>query len=191
MLLPSRSFELLSRSTSALVVIDMQEKLLPLVPHAALLTWNVARLVRGATSLAIPTAATEQYPEKLGSTVATLRAELPPAYAKRCFSVRECGPLWETWSHRGTRQLVVCGIETHVCVLQSVYDALAEGYRVSVVVDAVGARNAHDHEFALRRLEAQGASLTTTEAVLFEWCETSTDPAFKVISELIRQSPPV
>ena len=82
------------------------------------------------------------------------------------------------------------GIETHVCVLQSVLDALAAGFGVQVCADAVGARHAHDHEIALRRMESVGAVVTTTEAALFEWCGTAGRDEFQSIRALVQESPP-
>ncbi len=87
-------------------------------------------------------------------------------------------------------QLVVCGIETHVCILQTVMDLLTAGVDVFVPVDAVSSRNDTDHRYALDRMQSCGATLTTTESILFEWCETASDPNFKSISQLVRESPP-
>ncbi len=86
--------------------------------------------------------------------------------------------------------MLVSGIEAHVCVQQTVLDLLAGGYRVYVAVDAVGSRYAIDYETGLRRMESSGATLTTTESALFEWCQVSGTPTFKNISVLIREQPP-
>ena len=91
------------------------------------------------------------------------------------------------WAARGINKVLLSGIEAHVCVQQTVCDALAAGLAVYVAVDAIGARHAIDHDTALRRMESYGATLTTTESVLFEWCETAERPEFKKISELIRE----
>ena len=90
----------------------------------------------------------------------------------------------------GPRKWLVCGIEVHVCVQQTVLDLLAEGLRIYLVADAIGSCVKFDYEIALRRLESSGATLTTTEAALFEWCQDSKLPAFKQISQMIRESPP-
>jgi nicotinamidase-related amidase len=86
--------------------------------------------------------------------------------------------------------MLVCGIETHVCVQQTVFDLLAAGLRVYVAADAVAARGAIDHDIALRRMDAGGATLTTTETALFEWCQTAGTPEFKEISKLVRETGP-
>jgi nicotinamidase-related amidase len=185
-----RSPELMNRDDAALLVVDMQVRLLPLIPRHRRLVWNVRRLLEGAHLLAVPAAGTEQYPQGLGSTAPELAPYLATIPAKLAFSAGECGAIFSTWRDQGRWKIVVCGIETHVCVAQTVLDLLAEGFRVFVPVDAVGARYAVDHDTALGRLEASGATLTTTEAVLFEWCERAGTPEFKGISQLVRQSPP-
>jgi nicotinamidase-related amidase len=185
-----RSPELMSRDDTALLVVDVQQRLLPLISGHRRLVWNVRRLLEGARLLTIPVAATEQYPQGLGSTTPELASYLGTIPAKLAFSAGECGAVFRTWRDQGRWKIAVCGIETHVCVAQTVLDLLAEGFRVFVPIDAVGARHALDHETALRRLDASGATLTTTEAALFEWCERAGTPEFKGISQLVRESPP-
>jgi nicotinamidase-related amidase len=185
-----RSPELMNRDDSALLVVDMQVKLLPLIAGSRRLIWNIRRLIDGAKILSVPVAATEQYPQGLGPTAAELTERLPPIPAKLAFSACECGEIMTTWRDKGIWKILVCGIETHVCVGQTVHDLLAEGFRVYVAADAVGARGQIDHEIALRRMDSAGATLTTTEAALFEWCGRSGSPEFKQISQLIRETPP-
>jgi nicotinamidase-related amidase len=168
-----RSPELLSADDSALLVIDVQEKLVPVLHDSAKLVWNVGRLVEGANLLKVFTAATEHYPKGIGPTIPALRDRIDLKPEKRQFSCRECAGLIEEYKQRGIYKLLICGCETHVCVLQSVIDLLGEGFRVHVAADAVSSRFTLDHEIALRRMDSCGAVLTTTEAVLFEWCETS------------------
>ncbi len=186
----ARSPELVSRHESALLVVDVQDKLLKFIPRGERLVWNIRRLLDGAKLLGVPSHATEQYPSGLGPTTAVLAERLPPIPAKQRFSCCGCEALPGDWPERGLDQIVVAGIEAHVCVLQTVLDLLSAGYRVYVVVDAVGSRSALDAEIALRRLESQGATLTTTESILFEWCETAAAPEFKALSQLVRESPP-
>ena len=186
----ARSPELMNRDDSALLVVDVQAKLLPLIPTSPRMVWNVRRLIDGAKILGVPVAATEQYPQGLGPTTPELASRLGEIPGKLAFSCGECGQLFVDWQERGIWKVLVCGIETHVCVSQTVHDLLGEGFRVFVAADAVAARGAVDHEFALRRMDSAGATLTTTEAALFEWCERSGSPEFKQISQLIRESPP-
>lgn len=187
-----RSIELMARTDTALLVIDMQEKLLPFIPHRARLEWNVSRLIEGAKLLDLPVVATEQYPRGLGPTSAAVREKLGPGDlpSKTCFSCRECGELFTGLRARGVYKILLCGIEAHVCVQQTALDLLAESFRIFLAVDAIGSRHALDHDIALRRLESSGATLTTVESALFEWCETASAPEFKAISALVKQASP-
>ena len=185
-----RSPELMNRDDSALLVVDMQARLLPLIAGSSRLVWNVRRLVDGAKILGVPVAATEQYPQGLGPTEPQLAQRLGAIPAKLAFSCGECGGIFTSWRDQGIWKILVCGIETHVCVGQTVHDLLGEGFRVYLAADAVGARGPLDHEIALRRMDSAGATLTTTEAALFEWCGRAGSPEFKQISQLVRESPP-
>ena len=101
-----------------------------------------------------------------------------------------CGEIFERWKNDGRYRVLLVGIETHVCVLQTALDLAAAGFQTYVAVDAVGARNSVDHETALRRMESAGVILTTTETAMFEWCRTSEAPEFKRISALAKEHPP-
>jgi nicotinamidase-related amidase len=186
----SRSPELLNRDDSALLVVDVQEKLLPLIPGSGRMVWNIRRLIDGAKLLGVPVAATEQYPQGLGPTTRVLAERLGMIPGKLEFSCGECGEIFAAWRDKGIWKILVCGIETHVCVGQTVHDLLGEGFRVFVAADAVAARGQVDHEIALRRMDSSGATLTTTEAALFEWCGRAGSPEFKQISQLVREKPP-
>jgi nicotinamidase-related amidase len=185
-----RSPELMNRDDAALLVVDVQARLLPLIPASPRLVWNIRRLIDGAKILGVVIAATEQYPQGLGPTTPELAERLGTIPAKIAFSSGECGEIFTAWRDRGIWKILVCGIETHVCVSQTVHDLLGEGFRVYVAADAVAARGQFDHEIALRRMDSSGATLTTTEAALFEWCGQAGSPEFKQISQLIRENPP-
>lgn len=183
---PPRSSLLHGSTTSALLVIDVQEKLLPKIHQRDSILTNMERLIRVAKLLQVPILVSEQYPEKLGPTVSSLRDLIPPADTKRMFSCRE---LWDVWSQKipeHCRTLVVCGIEAHVCVLQTVLDFQSLGWNVAVPVDAVSSRFENDYQVAIKRMEASGVSLVSTEMLLFEWCETSLRPEFKEVSEIVK-----
>ena len=135
-----RSPELMSAHDTALLVIDVQEKLMPAIRDHARVVWNVRRLIEAATILGLPVAATEQYPQGLGPTVAELAERLPARAAKLNFSCGGCPQLFRDLRGRGIYKLLVCGVEAHVCVAQSVLDLLADGWRTFVAVDAVGSR---------------------------------------------------
>ncbi len=181
----------MNRSDSALIVIDVQEKLVPHINENQHVVWNIRRLLDGAAALAIPAFATEQYPKGLGHTVETLRCMLKTDIPeKSMFSCRECESLFTTLYEQGIRNLLLTGIETHVCVAQSALDLTSQGFNIFLAVDAVGSRFASDHVTAIRRMESSGITLTTTEAALFEWCETSGAEEFKTISKLVQEKGP-
>lgn len=186
-----RSPELMSRDDSALLVVDVQERLAPHILDHPRIIWNIRRLIDAARVLGVEVAATEQYPQGLGPTVPALAQRLGEIPSKLAFSCGQCGDLFQRLADAGRDKILVSGIETHVCVLQSVLDLLHEGFRVYVAVDAVGSRAEVDCRTALRRAESAGATLTTTEAAMFEWCEVAGTPEFKQISGLVRETPPV
>lgn len=189
-LLFRRSPELMSRQDTALVVVDVQQKLIPLVPGHPRIIWNIRRLLDAAKMLGLPRGATEQYPQGLGPTVAELAERLATVPSKVAFSSLACREVFDRFEADGIEKFLIVGIETHVCIQQTVLDLLAAGARVYVAVDAVGARHRIDHETALWRMDSAGATLTTTEAAIFEWCQTAAAPEFKRISQLIQERAP-
>jgi nicotinamidase-related amidase len=177
---------------TALLVVDMQVRLLAALPLAERIVWNCRRLLDGARILGVTAAATEQNPAKLGGTEAALAKLLSGApLSKMTFSCGSCGELFGAWRAAGVERVLVCGIETHVCVQQTALDLLSAGFQTYVAADAVGARTALDHEVALRRLDSVGATITTTEAALFEWCGEAGTDAFRQISALAKEPAPV
>ncbi len=186
----ARSLQLMSRDDTALLVIDMQERLLPTIRNAARVIWNCGRLIDGARILNMPVAGTEQYPKGLGPTVPELAQRLGKLPEKTMFSCRECESVFQKLLDAGRRRLLICGIEAHVCVQQTVYDLLAAGWQAYLAVDAIGSRTEQDYRIALDRMRSAGAVLTTTEAALFEWCGRAGTPEFKSISQLVRPVDP-
>lgn len=189
-----RSPEMMNADTTALMVIDVQEKLVRAMPEAETLVWNVGRLVDGAAALGVRVVATEQYPDGLGPTVSEVAKRLKAANAldpveKKRFSGLGCEALFAWLRSEGVIDILLCGIESHVCVLQTALDLVADGWRVQVAVDGVASRFEVDRRTALGRMEASGVTLTTVEAALFELCETAESPAFKTISRLARSTP--
>jgi nicotinamidase-related amidase len=185
-----RSPELMNREDSALLVVDAQERLLALVPGRERIIWNIRRLLDAAAALDIPIAGTEQYPDKLSPTVPELKERVGSMPDKLCFSACVCGEIFERWKSDNRYRVLVCGIETHVCILQTALDLVAAGFEPYVSVDAVGARYSVDHDTALRRMESAGVILTTAETAMFEWCKTAEAPEFKKISALAKEKPP-
>ncbi len=186
----TRSPDLMTPEDTVLLVVDVQEKLIPLIAGAPRILWNLRRLLDGAQATGVTALATEQYPQGLGPTVSELAGRLGSIPSKAAFSCCGCEPFTASLIESAASKVLVCGIEAHVCVQQTVVDLLANGYRVFVPVDAIGSRYKIDYETGLRRMESAGATLTTTESALFEWCQVSGTPTFKKISALVREQPP-
>jgi len=167
------------------LIVDVQSKLIRIMLDADATTDACRRLLEAARLLGIPADATEQYPKGLGSTVESLAAHLESPVSKMRFSAVPSLEWMEDVATAQRHQVVVAGIETHVCILQTVLDLIASGFDVHVPADAVTSRKTLDHEIALRRMSAEGATITTWEAVLFEWCETAEAAEFKSISRLV------
>jgi nicotinamidase-related amidase len=176
----------MSAADTALLVIDVQEKLVPRILAAETMVKNIAFLIDGARLLDLPVLATEQYPKGLGATVPPLAQRLPERPDKVTFSCFTVASVAEGLG-RGRPKVVLAGIETHVCVLQTGLDLLSAGYQVFVPVDAVGSRYALDHEMGLRRLENAGAVLSTSETCVFEWVGGADHPQFKKVSALVQE----
>jgi nicotinamidase-related amidase len=170
----------LERTTAILLIIDVQEKLMPVIANREQLEANIVRLIRGAQILGVPILITEQYVKGLGHTVAPLRDALGDAYKpieKSCFS---------GYRELERKQVIVAGIETHVCVYQTVSDLLAHGYEVTLVADALSSRTIENKEIALRRMMSEGAKLSSTEMALFELTVASGTDEFRAISKLVK-----
>lgn len=174
----------LDARTSALWVIDVQERLLPAMAEGPRVVARCRRLAEAARLVNVPMLLAEQYPQGLGPTVAALAEILPPPLTKMSFSC--CGgPGFGRAIPAGVSSIVLCGLETHVCVAQTALDLLAAGTAVFIAVDAVTSRHPIDHETALRRLTAAGAIVTTSEAILFEWCGSAEHPQFQAVRRLV------
>jgi len=180
-----RSPYLMNRSDTGLLVIDVQEKLVPKIQGQEALIRDILVLVEGAKFLGLPLWATEQYPKGLGPTLPALAEKLPPRSDKLSFSCEQVPGLLQEMKGKGLTKVLVSGIEAHVCVQQTALDLLASGLKVFLAVDAVGSRHTEDKTVALRRMEQSGVLLTTVEAALFEWAEKAGTPEFKAISKLI------
>ncbi len=186
----ARSPELMSAGETGLLVVDVQQKLIDLIDGHAQIVWNIRRLIDAAKVLGLPVLATEQYPHGLGPTTAELSPLLSRVVNKTAFSCGAWAELCQELRSLGRSKWLVCGIEVHVCVQQSVLDLLAEGFNIYVAADAIGSRYPIDYEIALRRMESSGATLTTVESAMFEWCQDSKSPQFKQISQLVRETAP-
>ena len=172
---------------TALLVVDIQEKLLPKIMQASEVLRNASFIVNAAKSLGVPVIATEQYPKGLGPTVEPIRGLLTTVWEKKTFSAVGEGGALDFLKSDARIKVVVVGIEAHICVMQTVLDLLNQGFHVFVCVDAVSSRYAIDVKIALKRMQQAGAILVTAETCVYEWLETAANPAFKEISAMVQE----
>lgn len=178
----------LSRRNALLLVIDMQERLLRQIEKTNEVVAGAITLIKCSQILGVPTLATEQYPEGIGPTLPELTLALgsKPAIAKRTFSCCREEAFMKTFDSLGRKQVIIAGIETHVCVLQTAYDLVQKGYEVQIAENAVGSRKNADKLNAIRRMQASGIEITCVESAVFELLETSACSEFKQILPLIK-----
>ncbi len=180
---------LLRSADSALVLIDIQEKFRPTIAGIDEVIRRAGILARAAARLGVPILATEQYPKALGPTVAELKQWLPDSQAylpKMCFSSAACVPFRDALAATGRKQVLLAGIETHVCVMQTALELAASGYSVYVAEDAASSRNPADRQAALERMSRHGVERITTEMAVFEWLREAGTPEFKELQALIK-----
>jgi nicotinamidase-related amidase len=180
-----RSEKLLTRTGCALLVIDVQERLLAKIAGRERIVANTVRLIEAAKLLGIPLHAVEQYPHGLGPTVPELACRLPPPIQKLSFSAGQVPELTDQLVSSGIRVVVLAGIEAHVCVLQTAFDLQARGLAVFVAADATGSRKEADWRTAIERMARSGITIGSTESFIFEWIETAAIGNFKAISRLV------
>lgn len=175
-------------SRSRLLLIDLQERLLAAMPEDELarVQRNTGRLIEAARMLGVPVDATLQYPQGLGSIVAPLDGLLRPEDGRSEKTAFSCCADDNLVGRLSEADIVVCGAETHVCVLQTTLEMLAAGRTVFVVADAVCSRDPQLKTNGLERMRAAGAIVTNHESVLFEWLRDSRNPQFRAVSRLIR-----
>ncbi|HEX6117094.1 MAG TPA: isochorismatase family protein [Solirubrobacterales bacterium] len=175
----------LDRERTALVVIDVQEAFRKALPDFGAVAAASAKLVEGAKAMGVPVIVTEQYPKGLGATVPEVADHLPEdaePVEKLCFSAAEA----KGFDLGDRDQALVCGIETHVCVNQTVLDLLGRGVETHVAEDAVGSRTAENKQLGLHKMERAGAVVTSIEAALFELLRGSDAPEFKQVQALVK-----
>lgn len=175
---------LIEANRSCLLVVDMQKKLLPAIAETETILSNTIWLVRAATRCSVPILVSEQYPKGLGPTVLELSTLLEnnAVMEKTHFSCT-AEPLCSERIMKGRReQIIVTGIEAHVCVLQTVFGLLENEKEVYVVADSIGSRHTYDKELALARMRAAGIQVVSREMVVFEWLKRSNTPLFREVS---------
>ncbi|MBR56995.1 MAG: hydrolase [Myxococcales bacterium] len=185
--LPSR----LHQDTSVLVIVDVQERLMGAMKGSIVeqTVKNTSLLVRAAKRLNIPILVTEQYPKGLGSTLEPIVADVGEPWEpieKLAFSCLDAPVFAERFKALQRNQVVLCGAEAHVCVLQTALQALEEGHEVAVVSDAIASRSKTNFRLAQDDLRAAGSRVLPVESVLFEWLRRAEGDAFKEISRSIR-----
>jgi nicotinamidase-related amidase len=177
----------LKRKHTAFLVIDVQERLLPVIANKEMVVANTNILIKGSEILGVPLIVTEQYPKGLGNT--SKEVTLPEGkevIEKMCFSCFLSEPVKIQLNKLKIRSVVLAGIEAHICVLKTALDLLDNGFEVHVVADAVGSRNENNHRIALKRMKQSGAFIVSTEMVLFQLIDVAGTDEFKQISKLIK-----
>ena len=175
---------------SLLIIIDVQEKFRPVLADIDKVISNIVKLVKVFQLLEIPILVCEQYPKGLGETVGEIKNELAGYdYIEKtsfdCFRNEEFSDLLKK-KYSDKKHLIICGIESHVCVFQSVISALSQGYNVYLAADAAASRKKPDYEIALRRIESEGAKPASTEMLIFQMIADSKHKYFKEISRIVR-----
>jgi isochorismate hydrolase len=179
---------ILTRDRTALVVVDVQERLWTVMRQRQRLAKRIAVVIQGCQVLEVPIYITEQYPQGLGLTIAPIKeflGDIKPL-VKMTFSCCGLTQLPRMMQEKGIAQVILTGIEAHVCVLQTALDLLSDGFQVHLLSDAISSRHQVDEEIALRRLSEEGVILSTVETALFELLTTAEAPEFKALSKLIK-----
>jgi len=176
------------RATAALVVVDIQERLLPAIFEKERVVQNALRLIQGAAALQVPVLVTEQYRKGIGPTVPEVAAAVPGFAPMEKLAFSACGAegFVEALRASNRQDVVLCGIEAHVCVCQTCLDLVDQGFRVFVVADAISSRTAENHRLALDRMAAADAVIVSTEMILFELLERAGTDEFKRILPLVK-----
>ncbi|MDD4985389.1 MAG: hydrolase [Dehalococcoidales bacterium] len=179
---------MLDLKNTVLVIVDVQDKLATVMSDKEELFLNLEKLIRGAQALGVPIIVTEQYPQGLGKTIPQLARFLSDVQpiAKLSFSCCSEESFLREIKALNRRQVLVAGIESHVCIYQTVADLLGIGYEVQVVSDAVSSRTAGNKEIALDKMRSAGAGITSTEMALFELLRVARGEVFKEIIRIVR-----
>ena len=176
----------LPQKVNALLIIDVQEKIIRAIFNTDLITKNIKKLIDAYQILEETIFVSEQNPFKLGATIPEL---LPKngfkIIEKMEFSLANIEEFSKELKYKKITNLIVCGIETHICIQQTVLDCLQKGFEVILISDAMSSRNRLDHEIALQRMIQKGAILSTTESIIFELCKTADRKEFKEIRNII------
>lgn len=178
-----------TKENTLAIVVDMQERLMPAMYAETETLKNTVKLVKGLRILGVPIIPLRQYPKGLGDIVQPLKAELEGCLIndKVTFSAMGTAEIVERIQKTGKQNILVCGVEAHVCVLQTLIDLEERGYHTALMVDCTDSRNIYDKEIALCRAQQEGVRLTTSESILFELLQTAGAEPFKQISALVKE----
>lgn len=183
-----RHKSILRKESTGLLIIDIQQRINELMKYRETVVENTIKLIKGFKALKLPIFITEQYRKGLGSTDSQILAELGEIdiIEKLSFSCCASSQLMTELQEKNIQQIVICGIETHVCVLQTALDLLAYEFQVNLVRDAASSRKKIDHKTAIKRMRHEGVIVTTAESVLFELLVEAKTAEFKVISQIVK-----
>lgn len=179
----------IARDSTALLVVDVQERFIPVIHDAKAVVENSVVAIRASRELGIPILTTEQYPEGLGVTVPEIAVALGDAYKpseKTAFSACGVEQVGAELRDVGAKSVVIVGIEAHVCVLQTALDLLEQGYHVFPVANAISSRTPENRTLGLERMRQSGAVIVSTEMLIFELLRDARDPHFKTLQSLIK-----
>ncbi len=178
----------LNAQETAALFIDFQERLVPAIDDNAAIVDKTVILAKGLQEFGVPIAFSQQYTKGLGETIPAIKEAFTDFtyLEKTSFSCCACDEIADWVKQTGKKNILVCGVEAHICVMQTVLDLLEAGMHVFVVADCVGSRKPYDKEIGLKRMEKEGAYLTTCEGALFELTGGAKSPQFKTISKLVK-----
>jgi nicotinamidase-related amidase len=184
----NRFNKLLKAEKTCLLIIDIQKRILPVIKDYELVVESTLKLIKGFKAMDLPVYYTEQYPKGLGPTEEQIVNELDgiKPIEKMTFSCSGAGELFNIFNAKNHSQIVVCGIESHVCVQQTVLDLIENGFQVDLAADAVSSRKEKDYNIALSRMRDHGTEVTTTESILFELLNVCGTDVFKQVSKIVK-----
>ena len=179
----------ISKKETALLIMDAQAKIMNPIKNKDLILENIYKLLKAYEILGENIYISEQNPLKLGSTVEKLLPKTDfKTFGKMDFSIASNQQLNNELSLKKIKQLIICGFETHICIQQSVLGFLKNNFKVYLAADSMSSRKTIDHDIAVKRMQSEGAILSTSEAIIFELCETSSRIEFKEISNIIKNN---
>ena len=179
---------MLKKDNSILVIIDIQDKLLRATYNPNTVLNSSVKITKASKILNIPVIITEQYPKGLSYTIDNIKNEFADVIPieKTSFSAMNDEKFRNQIKSCGKKQILICGIETHICVLQTAADLISEGYEVYILKDACSSRNEFEHNTGIELLAQYGAKITCSEIAIFQWLESSKHPRFKEVQALIK-----